>query len=395
MNSFEEGFMAGFLLNYKKSSSGGDIPTVDDWTYPSNWLQLPTPANNQITMLIENRGYKYGSSSYDYYDVQHTDGGLHTSYMAEIDFALTDTTSENATVIDWGDGTKPIIPTASDRKHTYEVGSGTAVGNGVEQWVVTVTFNSNLDIGTEYIRHLCADITNIRYMKMRVLAMKVGNAGYIYPSNRIHVGGLQYLELLDGELTANFQIAAYLRKIVFGDNITSLPNYAFRGNYSLGTVDLNNIESIGNYAFGDCYALRTVTAPMLNTIGEYAFSNTSLTEINFPLLTALGAYAFDNCWSLVNIVNDILLTLGSYVFNNCRELKTVNLPSVTTIERNAFANCYTLHSVILPAAESIGKYAFAGCRRLKTCEIPSSCEIPENAFSECFEYKIVEESNEN
>ena len=62
-NEFEKGFMAGFLINQRKSTNEEDESdsTSKKWTYPSNWLKLPEPADNQIIVLFD--ADKYGSNS--------------------------------------------------------------------------------------------------------------------------------------------------------------------------------------------------------------------------------------------------------------------------------------------------------------------------------------------
>ena len=66
MNEFEKGFVAGILTSKKKSKK----PYVnhdDNWLYPSYWLQLPEPKENQVIMLIDNKGGAINSEeSYSY-----------------------------------------------------------------------------------------------------------------------------------------------------------------------------------------------------------------------------------------------------------------------------------------------------------------------------------------
>ena len=50
-NEFEKGFMAGFLINQRKSTNEEDS-TSEKWTYPSNWLPLSKVRDNEISALV-------------------------------------------------------------------------------------------------------------------------------------------------------------------------------------------------------------------------------------------------------------------------------------------------------------------------------------------------------
>ena len=66
MNEFEKGFVAGILASKKKSGKPYDIYD-DNWSYPSYWLRLPEPKENQVIMLIDNKGGTINSEeSYTY-----------------------------------------------------------------------------------------------------------------------------------------------------------------------------------------------------------------------------------------------------------------------------------------------------------------------------------------
>ena len=148
MGDFETGFAAGLIIG--SSNKSGDTPTPEPtpekWTYPSNWLQLPEPAENQIVMLVDNNGGIINQGTY---------------YL----FApnVTYETDTNTT-INYGDGTGelPIDHVNTDKStswveniygHMYEAGSGHNTGNS-EQWIVTITFDTSKEIGTEYFYKL-------------------------------------------------------------------------------------------------------------------------------------------------------------------------------------------------------------------------------------------------
>lgn len=85
-------------------------------------------------------------------------------------------------------------------------------------------------------------------------------------------------------------------------SITSLPEYAFGGSYSLMRVYLPaSLKKIGAECFYNCRALTRIDLPeALEEIGEYAFAETGLTEISVP---------------------DNVLTIGDMAFSACPQLK--------------------------------------------------------------------------
>jgi len=65
-----------------------------------------------------------------------------------------------------------------------------------------------------------------------------------------------------------------IKKVIIGNNVTTIGNYAFFDCYSLtSSVTIpNSVTSIGNYAFYSCDSLTSVTIPnSVTTIGNFAF----------------------------------------------------------------------------------------------------------------------------
>ena len=71
--------------------------------------------------------------------------------------------------------------------------------------------------------------------------------------------------------------STYLRTVFFGDQVTTIPEYAFRGCSALTSAELPPaLVSIGKYAFSECPLQHTMTIPStVNRIGENAFYNCS------------------------------------------------------------------------------------------------------------------------
>ena len=146
----------------------------------------------------------------------------------------------------------------------------------------------------------------------------------------VYVGNLEsYLKSLQGYESAPggrlYVEGKLVTDLVLPNNITTIPDGAFRGAEDIVSVTIpNGVTSIGSYAFSGCSSLTSVTI------------SDSVTDI--------GDEAFRLCSSLesVNIgENSSLQTIGDDAFFKCSDLTSFTIPSsVTSIGGRAFADCY-------------------------------------------------------
>ena len=346
---------------------GGDTPKDEKWEYPSNWLELPEPAENQIVVLFDNKGGIYNG---------------YTSYVAGFSSCVYDSTSES--IIDWGDGTISPLSEA-DSGHTYEAGSGHNTGTS-EQWIVTITFDNSLEIGTEHLvaLYLYSSSTGTNVTNMQSLAAKVGNAGYL--SNLSYYGNLEYIKFCNGDFTDfRFQHAVYLCKVELPNTVTKLTDRFFENCTSLIDVDLSNITEIGQYVFEGCYLFDpSGKMPNLITVNSYGFVYSGIRGTDFPNLKSVGSRAFLNCYSLTNVtLPENISMISDYTFYNCVYLVSINLSNATSIGANAFYGCYNLKKIESDKITSIGNNAFYNCYDLQNVNVPSCNSLGKNVFNYC------------
>ena len=222
-----------------------------------------------------------------------------------------------------------------------------------------------------------------------------------------------------------------LKKVDFGNAVSSIGNYAFMTDKSLEKIEFpDSLESIGRYAFS-CYDCETTGSYFasnlksvkfgtgLKTIGDYAFyKNEKLETIEFlgNNLTSIGFSAFNSCTSLTELnLSGNKATIGGNAFNgntslksvvfgsgvnkiygnafyNCTSLATVNLgEGLETIDGSAFRYCKSLETVNFPESLiNINGYAFENCHRLSSIKIPNKVtRIDDCAFSNCPVLKSV------
>ena len=236
-------------------------------------------------------------------------------------------------------------------------------------------------------------------------------------------------------------------EFIIPDNVKSIANCAFEGNYNLTSITIpNSVTSIGEYAFDNCSGLTSVTIPnSVTSIGIYAFySCYNLNEVhitdlaawcnidfdesyhnvynyNFganPLHYAQNLYlngelvtelvipenvtqikksAFNGYSKLTNVtISNSVKSIEEIAFYGCSGLRSVTIGnSVTNIEKNAFRDCSNLTSVAIGnSVTSIGSFAFYGCSGLTSVTIPNSVtSIGDYAFRGCSGLTSIEIPN--
>ncbi len=210
-----------------------------------------------------------------------------------------------------------------------------------------------------------------------------------------------------------------IRKVVIGDGVTGICNYAFLDCSNLSDVEISDsVTYIGAEAFGSCTSLEEIEIPGSVTTIDDSFSNCSnlkkvvlsegliaigegtfaycesLQEIVIPdCVTSIGRCAFENCTSLQEIVVPEGVTLiGDDAFNHCYSLQEIVIPEgVTSIGDNAFFACFSLQEIVIPkGVTSIGNRAFCSCNSLQEAEISEGVtSIGEYAFENCMSLQKV------
>ena len=242
---------------------------------------------------------------------------------------------------------------------------------------------------------------NITFVPMEIYDISKGSGNisgnYLSPINVLYIVGEGDMKNFTySNFTANYPWDKTLSKVVIGEGLTRIGNYAFYNCQSLTTVNIpEGIVSIGDYAFYACPSLTINTIPEgIYLIGKSAFHGCeSLTSINIPnSVTAIGLGAFKYCRNIKNItlsnkltqinsetfrrcesltdiiIPDRVISIGDYAFEGCKSLETIIiLNNVTTIGSDAFWNCTALTTITLPnSLTNIGSRVFANCIYLTT-----------------------------
>ncbi len=177
--------------------------------------------------------------------------------------------------------------------------------------------------------------------------------------------------------------------VVFGDNVKSIPAYAFyRYNYEEFTPNIksvtigNSVTSIGDDAFRNCTGLTSITIPdSVTSIGSSAFENcTGLTSVAISdSVESIGISAFDGtAWYNAQPFGDVYAGKVYYKYKGTMlENTSVTIKDGTKgIAGGAFYCCYGLVDVTIPnGITNIGDEAFSNCGELTDLTIPGSVKI--------------------
>ena len=196
---------------------------------------------------------------------------------------------------------------------------------------------------------------------------------------------------------------AYFRRLIIGDSVTSIGDYAFSNCPYLTSVTIGNgVTSIGVDAFGNCVSLQEFNGKFASTDHRCLIIDGVLTELAPAGLTEytipdsviyIKYNVFKSCSSLTSItIPDSVTSIGGSAFSGCNRLKSVIIGNgVTKIENFTFNNCTSLTSITIPdSVTSIGGSAFSGCTSLTSVTIPDSVtSIGDYAFTDCSNLTVV------
>lgn len=190
----------------------------------------------------------------------------------------------------------------------------------------------------------------------------------------------------------NAFVGKNITSVTFGNNITSIGEYAFYGIESLSTITGgNNITSIGAFAFHETEWLDYQYANEI-IIGKvfyhYNARYTLETKAVIPdSVVSIAPYAFLDVTQISNvIIPSSVVYIGDGAFKNCKNLTSIVLPTyIEEIKKETFMNCSRLKEVQFGSKVNIiGSRAFQGCSLLNSISsIENITEIGNNAFDGC------------
>ena len=291
--SFDEGLAVGLALGKKRFGGGGG--NDDKWTYPADWIQMPSPASNEV--------YCVGTIS------------LSTNRTINVVFEKYGVLDDSAT-IDWGDGAVVNV-THTTVSHTYVDGTGHLTDSGMEQFLIKVTMQTPSKWGgVEFKRNSGTNVF--------ALALSFGFNTEMSKNDNTNTYSLHQVQLPNiSDLTGYLHLrnCYVLKKIITPTKLTVIATGTLSNDYTLETIDLSEVISIGNNGISNWCRVAELDMPKLVSISNsgitYCFG---LREINAPLLTNVGDYGLQNNNSLSNFTYASGCTFGTSACQYCYNL---------------------------------------------------------------------------
>ena len=183
--------------------------------------------------------------------------------------------------------------------------------------------------------------------------------------------GLTSINIADGVTTIEggaFSGCSGLTFVSIGSGLEDIGNSVFYGCNNLKTIEINNntLVSKNNNAgesnvgsiFADAPVEEFIFGEDVTSIGDWAFFRSGVTSIKMSdNLTRIGNHAFRECFKLNSIeFSNNLTYIGEWAFANCQALPSITIPeSVKCIDLIAFQWCYKLTKVVVNSNEVVSR----------------------------------------
>lgn len=267
--------------------------------------------------------------------------------------------------------------------------------------------------GVEYIGESAFSGTNVKSVTLPSTLCYIG--GNAFPSKTNVINNSIHLKFVNGIIYNNdcsilYSDFSQKEVIMLSDSVQEIGNSAFYDSSNLKEVILcDSVEKIGNSAFPDGLE-KIVFGNSVKEIGEYAFCGCKkITQIVLPsTLETIGYSAFSDCESLesINIPKNVK-KIGIGVFSGCTLLSEIYCESpFFEVEKDALyekaQNKLVAYFgiekefIVRQGTELIEEEAFMGNANIEVLTIPKSVrEIRDHAFFFCKNLRYVYVENPN
>ena len=198
-----------------------------------------------------------------------------------------------------------------------------------------------------------------------------------------------------------FDIRNQIKKIVIGDGITKVGNYAFIKCWNLAEIEFKStgsLKTIGTQAFlwaNSSKHTKLVIPSGVVTIGSNAFAwNYYITSVSIPnTVKTIGYGAFSYCNALTSVyIPASVTTIGGSAFRDCFYLKSVTGGAgLTSIEDSAFMYCSRMKTFKITSKKlaKLGKKCFYCCNALKTIYIKQTTKLKKKKVKKSLYFSSV------
>ncbi|MBR5438986.1 MAG: leucine-rich repeat domain-containing protein [Clostridia bacterium] len=300
--------------------------------------------------------------------------------------------------------------------------------------LTSVTIGNGVTSIGAYAFRGCDGLTEVYYLGtidewVEIEFIYGGDANPLYDAKRLYINNNIVTEAIITTATEiNYGVFGcynLLERVVIGDSVTSIGDYAFSGCNSLTSVTIGDgVTSIGSGAFSECTHLANVNylgtmdnwvqiefdGPVLCPISELYIDGVVVTDVVLLTATKIADYAFYNYKGASIKIGSTVTNIGAHAFSYCsaeiiwesnssikqiggasfEDYQGINITipdSVTRIGSGAFKDCNLLESVAFGKNSQlveIGWGVFENCDSLTAIVIPSSVtSIDDGTFCGC------------
>ena len=271
----------------------------------------PTHESDEVPLTCEGwnwtleqvKACKYGADVGAMYHT--TDGNLHmildVSYTPpsypetnDVNFIF----SENATHVDYGDGTEEDIAEAGTKTHTYPERKKYHVGiTDSSKTIDPLDFENSRKIEEIYFPNSVTALPQLTG-KDRWDDFKFNHVQKICMPNSVKTFGVVFVRYGVSHLT-------------IPNSLTAINTDSIKNCNNLESISLpGNLSKFDNYSLHDCTKIKGFTIP--------------------DNVTSIGNNTFQNCYSLQSVtIPDNVTSIGSCAFQNCSKLATITVHPAT------------------------------------------------------------------
>lgn len=183
-----------------------------------------------------------------------------------------------------------------------------------------------------------------------------------------------------------------ITKIIIGDNISEIGDYAFRDCSRLKQIEFSkNLRKIGAYAFENCSALESLEFPKyVNDVVRETFKGFNLEILRFSsdnkFFTLYDGFLLNGTRTTIYfpigenyynelVIPDGVINVAARAFKNGSINKVVFPSSIERVGTEAFANISTLKEVVFQDSECVIEASvFEGCAALQSIDLGSNID---------------------
>jgi hypothetical protein len=287
-------------------------PLNNDWTRPSDWIDISTVADNEINLLVQ-------------------DGGI-MSFLVN--------TASGTYSIDWGDGSVETGRVSGTvYAHQYAVGTGTPCSLGYTTFSIRI-----YGAASNITRFAIQPLPAAQYPQFSGLLHQQPLLWAVMGTN-----GLLSMTSAFGGLVSQ---ARKLQSVTLPQTLTGIVTWTFAFGTCTSLQSIVGLNSPWNAVgatiqsmFVNCNSLKSINLPAVLPSGTNFLSDT------FNQCTSLRSISFPANWAVNgSSINSMLL--------GCTQLQNINLPGTwaTNIINlgGAFSSMFNLQKITLPTTWSTG-----------------------------------------